>query len=84
MDHPAPPAPPAPTTRHARTLLPAEVHARLGHLALDLGCSLADLLVEGAILTCRYHDRGEGLPAPMPPLGKPEPDVAVDPPGGGR
>jgi hypothetical protein len=64
----ASPAAPAPTAaRHARTLLPAEVHARLGHLALDLGVSLADLLVEGAVLVCRYHSQGDGLPEPMPP-----------------
>ena len=56
------------SNRHARTILPALVHDRARHLALDLGISLADLLVEGAILVCRYHDRGHGLPEPTPPL----------------
>lgn len=66
----APPAHPATAARHARTLLPAEVHSRLGHLALDLGTSLADLLVVGAILVLRYHLRGDGLPEPTPPMEK--------------
>jgi hypothetical protein len=61
------PAQPATVARHARTLLPVEVHSRLAHLALDLGTSLADLLVVGAILVLRYHLRGDGLPEPMPP-----------------
>lgn len=69
MSHPAPPARPAPNGRHAKTILQPQVHARLGHLALDLGCSLADLLAEGAILVCRYHDQGDGLPEPTPPKG---------------
>jgi hypothetical protein len=57
----APPAQSAPKARHARTVLPAEVHARLCHLALDLGCSHAELLVDGAILVCRYHSQGGGF-----------------------
>lgn len=60
-------AQPARPARHARTILPAEVHGRLGHLALDLGCSLAELLAEGAVLVLRYHGHGEGLPAPELP-----------------
>ena len=51
--------------RHVRTLLPAHVHERLRHLGLDLGRSLGDLLAEGAVLVCRYYDRGEGLPEPV-------------------
>jgi hypothetical protein len=66
----APPARPASNPRHARTILPAEVHARLGHLALDLGCSQAELLANGAVLVCRYHDQGADLPEPIPPRGK--------------
>jgi hypothetical protein len=56
--------------RHARTLLPATVHSRLSHLSVDLHTSLADLLIQGAILLCRYHDRGGGLPEPMAPRAK--------------
>jgi hypothetical protein len=77
MEHPAPPTRPAPSGRHAKTILPAEVHSRLGHLAIDLGCSQADLLVEGAILVCRYHSQGDGLPEPMPPRGEPDRNVAT-------
>jgi len=47
------------------------VHDRMRHLALDLGVSLAELLAEGAVLVCRYHDRGAGLPEPTPPLTTP-------------
>lgn len=56
--------------RHARTLLPAVVHDRLRHLSLDLGRSLADLLVDGALLLLRFHDRGTDLPEPQPPIRK--------------
>lgn len=61
-------APHALPDRHARTILPGLVHHRLQHLALDLGVSLADLLVEGALLVCRLHDRSDGLPEPTPPF----------------
>jgi len=63
----APPARPASTPRHARTILAAEVLARLHHLGVDLDRSISDLLAEGALLVCRYYDQGEGLPEPMPP-----------------
>ncbi|MFI5301592.1 MAG: hypothetical protein ACHREM_26180 [Polyangiales bacterium] len=65
MEHPA--RPPV-LTRHVRTVLPSHVHERLRHLAVDLGLSLADLLAEGAILVCRYHQRGDGLPEPTAPV----------------
>ena len=71
------PARPAPTDRQARTILPGKVHARLAHLAVDLGCTQADLLVEGAVLVCRYHGQGDGLPEPMPPR-TPAHDPAAD------
>ena len=60
--------------RHARTILPAEIHERLRHLSLDLRKPLADLLVQGAVLLLRYHDRGHGLPEPMAPRAR---DVAT-------
>lgn len=56
------------TGRQARTVLPARVHAHLAHLAIELGTTLSALLVEGAILVCRYHGRGDALPGPMAPL----------------
>jgi hypothetical protein len=52
--------------RHARTILPATVHARLAHLAIELDSTIAALLVEGAILVCRHHGDAEGLPEPTP------------------
>lgn len=60
MEHPNQP------DRHARTVLPAAIHARLAHLAIDRQTTIAALLVEGAILVCRYHGDGEGLPEPLP------------------
>jgi hypothetical protein len=48
--------------------LPPLVHERLRHLAFDLHTSLADLLVEGAVLLLRFHDKGGSLPEPTPPL----------------
>lgn len=60
-------APHPPPNRHARTLLPPLIHERLRHLAFDLHTSLADLLVEGAVLLLRYHDRGRDLPEPTRP-----------------
>ena len=52
--------------KHARTILPAAVHERLRHLAVDRNTSLANLLVEGALLLLRYHGLGDGLPEPQP------------------
>ena len=53
--------------RHARTILPGPVHARLRHVALDLGLTVGEVLVEAAVLICRYHGLGTGLPEPTPP-----------------
>jgi hypothetical protein len=69
------PTPPVPTSRHARTLLPAEVSARLGHLAVELNSTKGELLAEGAILVCRYYSMGDGLPDPPPLLEEPDAPV---------
>ncbi len=53
---------------HARTVLPDNLRRTLLHISADTGASLAELLIEGAILLARWHGRGEGLPAPRPPL----------------
>jgi hypothetical protein len=63
---------PSRVSRHARTIVPSDLHERLSHLAIDLHTTIAALLAEGAILVCRYHGRGEGLPEPMPPASKDE------------
>jgi hypothetical protein len=58
---------PARTSITVRTSVPRDIHARLRHLALDLGVTLGDLMVDGAVLVLRYHERGEGLREPLPP-----------------
>ena len=55
QDHPS---------RMVRLSLDVQTHSRLRHLALDLGLTLGQLMQEAAVLTLRYHDRGDGLPAP--------------------
>jgi hypothetical protein len=57
----------APPARHVRALIPADLHDRIAHLAVDLHATIGDLLVEGLVLLCRYHDVGAGLPEPMAP-----------------
>ncbi len=56
-----------------RAPLPREIHRRLKYLAADSGMSVQALLVEGALLLLRFHQRADGLPAPMPPC---PPDAA--------
>ena len=51
-----------------RLSLEREAHARLRHLALDLGITLADVMREGVLLALRYHGRAEGLGEPKPPV----------------
>lgn len=56
-----------PLTRHVRTTISTELHERIAHLAIDLDCTLAELLSDGLLLLCRYHGVGEGLPEPPAP-----------------
>lgn len=51
-------------SRMVRLSLDTQTHARLRHLALDLGLTLGQLMKEAAVLTLRYHDRGDGLREP--------------------
>lgn len=53
--------------RMVRLSLDLQTHARLRHLALDLGLTLGQLMREAAALTLRHHDRGDGLPEPKRP-----------------
>ena len=63
--------------RHVRTLIPADLHMALRHLSLDIGVSLGDLLVEGAVLLLRHHGKnptnsaGEALRVTSPKLAQP-------------
>jgi hypothetical protein len=67
MNHPSQLARLTPLTRHVRTTISNELHERIAHLAIDLNCTITELLSEGLLLLCRYHDVGEGLPEPEPP-----------------
>jgi len=53
-----------------RAALPPPVYTAIKHLSVDLVVPVNQLLVEGALLLLRYHDRGAGLPEPMPPAGR--------------
>jgi hypothetical protein len=44
------------------------VHRRLRDLSYETGRSVGDLVGDAIVLLLRYHDRGEGLPAPTPPV----------------
>ena len=66
---PARPAHPTRPPRHVRTILPGVVHEQISHLAVELDRSIADLLIDGALLLLRYHGRSEGLPSPVAPKG---------------
>jgi len=61
MEHQVPQGHPE---RMVRLSLDVDTHARLRHLALDLGLTLGQLMREAAVLALRYHDRGNGLPEP--------------------
>jgi hypothetical protein len=50
-----------------RAVLPHPIDTAIKHLAVDLGIPVTKLMVEASILLLRYHDRGHGLPEPMPP-----------------
>ena len=68
MPKPADPTNPEP--RHARTLLPGDLHLALRHLSLELGVSLGDLLVEGAVLLLKHHGKNtKNLPEVTSPKG---------------
>ncbi len=51
-----------------RAVLPQEIHRDLKHLAVDQGSTMSELLVDAVILLLRYHQRGHGLPEPLPPV----------------
>lgn len=53
-------------SRQARTVLPEDVHTRLKELAASEHTTIEELLRQGAILVCRFHHRGDGLPKPIP------------------
>lgn len=67
MEHHAPPSLHAPTACHVRAAIPAELRARVAHLAIDRRMTVQDLIVEGLVLLCRYHELGDGLPEPELP-----------------
>jgi hypothetical protein len=50
-----------------RAVLPHPIDTAIKHLAVDLCIPVTKLMVEAAILLLRCHDRGAGLPPPMPP-----------------
>ncbi len=54
-----------------RAALPQDLHDQLKHLAVDLKKPDQELLVDAAILLLRYHERGHGLPEPLPPPATP-------------
>jgi hypothetical protein len=60
-------------SRMVRLSLDMQTHARLRHLALDLGLTLGQLMREAAALTLRYHDRGDGLAEPKSRWAEPRP-----------
>ncbi len=57
--------------KHSSTLIRAffdhNLLKRLKYLSIDTGVPVQQLLVEGALLLLRYHQRTDGLPAPMAP-----------------
>jgi hypothetical protein len=61
---------PALPVRQVRTRIPLPLHDRLRHLALDLGLSLEELVLQGALLACHHFQVGEGLPEPLAPKGE--------------
>jgi hypothetical protein len=69
---------PAPLTRHVRTIVPADIHARVSHLALDRNATLGEMVTEALVLLLRYHDGGSGFPVPMPPLSTRPAETAVN------
>ena len=86
MTNPSPPARPAPTTRHIRAIIPADLHDRVAHLAVDLRATLGELFLEALVLLCRYNDAGRNLPEPKAPQPKEKAahDLAFEEKGGGR
>lgn len=50
--------------------IPAEWADLLDHLAVDLRRSRPQLVTEGILLLLRFHQRGHGLPEPLPALGQ--------------
>ena len=68
QEQPEHPTQPAKPSRHIRTVIPAELHGRLAHLAIDLDTTMSALMIEGLLLLVRYHDRGDGLEEPTAPL----------------
>lgn len=50
---------------HVRTVLPAEIARRLGHLAIDLGISKQEILRESVRVLLHHHGMGEGLESPL-------------------
>lgn len=69
-DQPIPPRHPTPPVL-VRGPIPAEWADLLGHLAVDLKRSRPQLIAEGVLLLLRFHQRGAGLPEPLPPVGMP-------------
>ena len=54
-------------TVQVRTFLSDDLHEALVHIKAKTRRSLADLLVDGAILLARFHDVGGSLPEPLLP-----------------
>jgi hypothetical protein len=59
---------PAHSTLRAAVDFPLTTYEAVADLALAEGRTTSDVLLDGAILVPRLHGRGQGLPAPRPPL----------------
>ena len=53
------------TARHVQTRLPADLHRRLRDLAYETERTLADLMLDGAVLVLKLNGRGDGLVEPQ-------------------
>lgn len=49
--------------RHVRTTIPAALHDRVSHLAVDLHRTLGDLVAEGLTLLCQHYASRSRVPS---------------------
>ena len=57
-------------TQNARTTIPTEWAIAMDHIVADLRISKAEAVREAIGLFLRFHGRGQGIPEPLPPVGR--------------
>ena len=58
------------SVQNIRTTIRTELAVALDHVIADLRISKVEAVRDAIGLYLRYHGRGQGVPAPMPPVGR--------------